>query len=170
MIIFISIFCVSGLQASSSINSEISPPQSTIISSNDKDDFLIECYDQICTTSKTSDTSDELKRYLQSPDSLIDNEDLFGFWRRHKVVYPILYSIARDILIIPATNTAAERLFSASGNTVTETRNRLASQKVDKLMFLKKNLPILNKFLGKVAKSNPNSNVDSTVETQQGEK
>jgi hypothetical protein len=37
-------------------------------------------------------------------------------------------------------------------------------------MFLKKNLPISNKIFGKVAKSNPGFNVDSTVETQRNEK
>ncbi len=54
-------------------------------------------------------------------------------------IYPILYTIAKDILIIPAINTCVERLFSASGNAVTETRTRLNADKLDKLMFLKKN-------------------------------
>ncbi|CAF1617152.1 unnamed protein product [Rotaria magnacalcarata] len=36
------------------------------------------------------------------------------------------------------TNTAAERLFSASGHTITDTRTRLSAEKVHKLMFIKK--------------------------------
>ncbi|CAF4921023.1 unnamed protein product [Rotaria sp. Silwood1] len=156
-------------QSDLSFNSEVSSTQSIVISSTDTNDLLSGCYDQISTTLKASDTNDELKRYLQSIDSLIDNEDLFDFWRRQKFVYPVLYSIARDILIVPATNTAAERLFSASGNTVTETRNRLSSQKVDKLMFIKKNVAILKKIFGKIATSN---NLDASVDTtaQKGEK
>ncbi|CAF4331137.1 unnamed protein product, partial [Rotaria sordida] len=141
-------------QSDLSVNSKAPSAQSTVISSTDTNDLLSECYDQISTIPKASDTDDELKRYLQSIDSLIDNEDLFDFWRRQKFVYPVLYSIARDILIVPATNTAAERLFSASGNTVTETRNRLSSQKPDKLMFIKKNVAILKNIFGKTATSN----------------
>ncbi|CAF4140958.1 unnamed protein product, partial [Rotaria sordida] len=64
--------------------------------------------------------------------------DLFAFWERQNDLYPFLYLIARDVLIVSATNTAVERLFSASENSVTEARTRLSAQKVDKLMFLKK--------------------------------
>ncbi|CAF5033384.1 unnamed protein product, partial [Rotaria sp. Silwood1] len=156
-------------QSDLSFNFEVSSAQSILISSTDTKDLLSECYDQISTTSKASDNNDELKRYLQSIDSLIDNEDLFDFWRRQKFIYPVLYSIARDILIVPATTTAAERLFSASGNTVSETRTRLSSQKVDKLMFIKKNVAILKKIFGKIATSNNlDTSVDSTA--QKGEK
>ncbi|CAF4609023.1 unnamed protein product, partial [Rotaria sp. Silwood2] len=156
-------------QSDLSFNSVVSSAQSIVISLTDTNDLLSECYDQISTTSKASDNNDELKRYLQSIDSLIDNEDLFDFSRRQKFIYPVLYSIARDILIVAATNTAAERLFSASGNTVTETRNRLSSQKVDKLMFIKKNVAILKKIFGKIATSNNlDTSVDSTA--QKGEK
>ncbi|CAF4922845.1 unnamed protein product, partial [Rotaria sp. Silwood1] len=45
---------------------------------------------------------------------------LFAFWERQNDLYPILYLIARDVLIVSATNTAVERLFSASENSITE--------------------------------------------------
>ncbi|CAF3067651.1 unnamed protein product [Rotaria sp. Silwood2] len=60
--------------------------------------------------------------------------------------YAIHYSIVCDVLFVPATNTAGEGLFSASGNAVTETRIRLAAQKVDKLIFIKKIFFFLKKF------------------------
>ncbi|CAF4996463.1 unnamed protein product [Rotaria sp. Silwood1] len=75
------------------------------------------------------DANDKLKRYLQANDSLRDDEDLFMFWKRQKAFYPTLYSIVCEILIIPATKTAAERLLSASGNTITNTRTRLCTLK-----------------------------------------
>jgi hypothetical protein len=45
-------------------------------------------------------------------------------------------------------------VFSASGNTIIETRSRLSSQKVDKLMFIKKNIIILNNIFPIVEKYN----------------
>ncbi|CAF3971220.1 unnamed protein product, partial [Rotaria sordida] len=56
-----------------------------------------------------------------SNDSLLnDDEDLFAFWEGQNDLYPFLYLIARDVLIVSATNTAVERCFSASENSVTE--------------------------------------------------
>ncbi len=93
------------------------------------------------------------------------------FWKRQKVLFPVLYSIARDILIIPATNTAVERLFSASGNTITDTRTRLSAEKVDKLMFIKKNLLILKKIFVKDQKLNHlDTHADDDATVIRGEK
>ncbi|CAF3023293.1 unnamed protein product, partial [Rotaria sp. Silwood2] len=47
---------------------------------------------------------------------------------------------------IPATNTCVEHLFSASGEAATESRTSLSADKLDKLMFLKKNHLVL-KFI-----------------------
>ncbi len=98
--------------------------------------FLSECYNEISTIPQVSDTNDELERYLQWTDSLVNNEGLFH---------------------------------SASGNTVTETRNCLSSQKVDRSMFIQKNVSTLNKIFGKVEKSN---NLNSSIgwSAQKGEK
>ncbi|CAF1353535.1 unnamed protein product [Adineta steineri] len=128
--------------------------QQTLSLSNDVDNFLTCCFDQSPATIAVVDANDELKRYLRSTDTLIDDEDLLTFWKRHKSLYPVLYSIACVVLIIPASNTAVERLFSASGKTVTNVRTRLSAQKVDKLMFIKKNLSILKKIFAKTDKSN----------------
>ena len=57
--------------------------------------------------------------------------------------YPRLFGLAKQILIIPASNTCIERIFSISGTTVTEKRSRLAIKKIDKIMFLNKNLAYL---------------------------
>jgi hypothetical protein len=86
-------------------------------------------------------------------------------------LFPVLYSIARDILIIPATNTSVERLFSASGNTITDTRTRLSAEKVDKLMFIKKNLLILKKIFFKDEKVNHlDTRADGDATVTRGEK
>jgi hypothetical protein len=165
------VFCISAHGTVASIGSETlsEPTSNTSASSND---FLSECFDQTSTAAIVPDANDELKRYLQSNHSLIDDdEDLLVFWERQKVFYPILYSIACEILIIPATNTAAERLFSASGKTITNTRTRLSAEKVDKLMFIKKNLSMLKRIFIKDEKLNySNTHVNNNANVKKGEK
>ncbi len=44
-------------------------------------------------------------------------------------------------------------MFSASGHAVTEARTRLSAKKLDKLLFIKKNVSILKKIFGKSEQS-----------------
>ncbi|CAF4199819.1 unnamed protein product, partial [Rotaria magnacalcarata] len=53
----------------------------------------------------------------------------------------------KRILSIPATNTSVERLFSDSGNTITNRRTRLQTSKVNQLLFIRRNLPLLRELL-----------------------
>lgn len=157
-------FYVSAHPLTAAVDLEPQPPQQTYLPSND---VLSECFDQPGGTG--TQTNDEFKRYLQSTDTLVGNEDLLTFWTRQKNLYPTLYSIACEILIVPASNTAVERLFSASGQAVTNVRTRLSAQKLNKLMFIKKNLFILDKIFGQTRKLNSNSlSICST--DQKGEK
>jgi hypothetical protein len=73
--------------------------------------------------------------------------------------FPQLFQLAKQILIIPASNTCVERMFSVSGATVTEKRTRLALEKVDKIMFLNKNLP----FLKSLYESNQNELPEDSI-------
>jgi hypothetical protein len=50
------------------------------------------------------------------------------------------------VLAIPASNTEVERLFSYSKMAVTSNRTRLDAQKLNKLMFLRKNLQALKRI------------------------
>jgi hypothetical protein len=62
-------------------------------------------------------------------------------------------------------------LFSASGNTVTDTRTRLSAEKVDKLMFIKKNLLILKKIFVKDEKlDHLDTHADGNATVTTGEK
>ena len=62
----------------------------------------------------------------------------FPFGEEKKI--PIIAGIARKVLAIPAANTSVERLFSSTKIIIGDRRTRLGAEKIDKLMFLQKNL------------------------------
>ncbi len=66
--------------------------------------------------------------------------NVLNYWNSSKSLYPNLARIAQRVLSIPATNTSVERLFSHSGNTVTNRRTRLDADKVNNLLFIKRNM------------------------------
>jgi hypothetical protein len=72
-----------------------------------------------------------------------ENDDVLGFWSNHSQCFPVISTIVRDIFAIPASNTMLERLFSISKDTITDKRTRLGTEKIDRLLFLRKNLNIL---------------------------
>jgi len=84
------------------------------------------------------------------------------FWSRHSKSFPTISTIVRDIFAIPASSTMVERLFSISKNTVTDKRTRLGMDKIDKLMFLKKNLNVL--------KTLSNQNLNTNEQNQEKRK
>uniref|UniRef100_A0A1X7SNH6 HAT C-terminal dimerisation domain-containing protein n=1 Tax=Amphimedon queenslandica TaxID=400682 RepID=A0A1X7SNH6_AMPQE len=48
------------------------------------------------------------------------------YWKKHKDTRPILASLALRYLTCPASTVASERLFSAAGNILTDSQNRLS--------------------------------------------
>lgn len=81
----------------------------------------------------------ELNTYLLTPP-IDKEEDPLAWWKVHKLSFPRLARLARKYLCIPATSSPSERLFSTSGNIVTCQRTCLKPAKVDRLVFLAKNL------------------------------
>ena len=81
----------------------------------------------------------ELEAYMALNVQIDEKTDVLSFWREHAKLFPTLSEVARDIFSIPAANTIIERLFSTSKITVTDRRSSLAPDKVNKLLFLKKN-------------------------------
>ena len=59
---------------------------------------------------------------------------------------PWLGSLARRVLAIPATSAAPERLFSASGNTMTKKRTRLTCDNLEELVFLHETWPVVRQW------------------------
>ncbi len=67
-----------------------------------------------------------------------EEDDIHSYCREHQKLFPIIASIPRGIIDIPASNTLVERLFSSCKNTITNKRTRLGADKLNKLMFLQK--------------------------------
>ncbi|KAL6646281.1 hypothetical protein ACP70R_017889 [Stipagrostis hirtigluma subsp. patula] len=80
----------------------------------------------------------ELDRYLQDELFPCDesNFDILHWWKMHAPKYPILASMARDVLAIPASTVASESAFSIGSRDISEYRNSLSSSTVEALICL----------------------------------
>ena len=83
--------------------------------------------------------TEEIDQYIHFPCPEVDSDPL-EWWKTHHVDYSHLASLAKKYLCIPATSVASERLFSTSGNIVTDKRCCLKPERVNMLTFLAKNL------------------------------
>lgn len=81
---------------------------------------------------------EEVKIYQkEAPINAADNP--LKWWYKNCEKFPTLALLAKRYLCIPATSVPAERVFSTAGDIVTAQRSALKPDKVDKLIFLKKN-------------------------------
>jgi hypothetical protein len=135
---------INSLDNTSSINSSLAPSSVDKPSTPRKANILSLCFDK---PRAAQPAADEVLLWLQGDfHAEITDNDILGFWRRKKLQFPMLASIARKVLAIPASNTSVERLFSLSKITIGDRRTRLGTEKIDKLMFLKKNLTSLKQM------------------------
>lgn len=102
-------------------------------------DFDSEVKNLIQSTNPTAAATVEVDKYLQE-GLLARSENPLKWWKENKNVYLRLFSIMRKRLGIMATSVPCERIFSKSGQTITEKRNRLCSGKFEKMIFLNFNL------------------------------
>lgn len=89
---------------------------------------------EVCMQTCKSD----LQRYLDEPPVLNSKEfDLLGWWKAHEGTYPILSTMARDLLAIPVSTVPSEAAFSVSGRIVSKNRSSLLPETVEALMCLR---------------------------------
>lgn len=86
--------------------------------------------------------TDEIEAYEAEPLIDTDRNPLL-WWKDHEIHYPSLAKLARIYLSIPSTSTPSERVFSDNGNIVTQKRNCLSPDNVNKLVFLSQNAEVL---------------------------
>ena len=93
------------------------------------------------TSSFTID--DEIDMYLQlKPPARSTN--MFEWWKVNELRFPNISKLAKSMLCVPATSTAAERVFSAAGNTASKRRSCLKPENIDRILFLNKNFYMLS--------------------------
>lgn len=85
----------------------------------------------------------ELNKYL-TLSLLPRQEDPLMWWKQHAKEYPNLSKLAVKYLSPPPSSVNSERLFSAAGSIYTENRNRLSPENAEKLLFIMKNIKIVN--------------------------
>ena len=82
----------------------------------------------------------EINRYKRAMLSTSDlNMNPLTFWKLNMISYPRLSKIALWLLSAPATNNSSERSFSAAGNLITDTRNRLKPATVSDTLNVRSN-------------------------------
>lgn len=76
--------------------------------------------------------------YLREPRLVISCKlDVLNYWRENTTRFPILSSMARDVLSIPITTVALESTFSMGGRILNKWRSSLKSKNVDALVTCK---------------------------------
>lgn len=98
------------------------------------------------TTAATPDLKIELERYLAGEGGICSGDDPLSWWKvqsslmprdmsshehclqAHEGSFPIMASIARDFLAIPATSVSVERLFSAARHVADDFRSAMKAE------------------------------------------
>lgn len=83
----------------------------------------------------------QMQMYLKEPTAS-EMDSPFQYRANNHARFPHLAAIAVKFLSAPSTSVESERLFSTTSNIVDEKRNRLAAEKAEMLIFLKKKLPM----------------------------
>ena len=98
---------------------------------------------QIASPAETSEVP-SLVAEIQREFSLFNLEkvihekaDPLAWWKTRKAQYPLLATLARRVLAVPATSANAERLFSKAGLTLTDKRNRLSGDNIELFVWLR---------------------------------
>ena len=88
------------------------------------------------------DRTGELDSYLRSPIVHYEEDgdvefNLLKWWHDHKLTYPVLSILARDVLTVPVSSTSSESAFSLAGRILEERRACLTPDMVETLMVVK---------------------------------
>ena len=65
--------------------------------------------------------------------------DIVQFWLDNKSVLPKLYTVARQVLCVPASSAASERVFSTAGRFLEKRQTNLSPATVNSRLFLHSN-------------------------------
>lgn len=77
-------------------------------------------------TSQMQPSKAEIERYFSSVHAIVESVDPITFWLKNEGNYPLLSSLANDLLCIPASSTPIKHTFSTAGESTSGRRNRLS--------------------------------------------
>lgn len=80
----------------------------------------------------------EVQEYKSFKGELTEVDPILWWWQKRDRM-PVLSNSAKKYLCVQASSTPSERVFSTAGDTVSVERARLLPEKMDMLVFLKKN-------------------------------
>ena len=95
-------------------------------------------------TTTTDNHEAELNSYLATSSAVNRNSDPVLWWQSNHAAYNNLAKLAITYLAAPPSSVSSERLFSVTADINTPIRNRLSASNLDKLAFLRYNLPKVN--------------------------
>ena len=94
-----------------------------------------DAFEQHLEEQDSIDQQNELEVYNSSKCVKRDpNFDILVWWKRNSIEYPILSTMAKDILATPVSTVASESAFSTSGRLISPHRSRLHPTTLEALM------------------------------------
>lgn len=89
--------------------------------------------------SSSSNSSSELAAYLDcdTVSQLDDEFNILNWWHQHKLTYPVLSTLAKDVFSVPVSTISSEATFSTTGRIIEERRRRLNPETVEALTCIK---------------------------------
>lgn len=102
---------------------------------------VLQEYDAEQGGASSTATQVQIETYL-AEKTIHRMESPFEYWGKNKERFPSLAATAAKFLCTPSSSVDSERLFSTASNILHDKRNRLLGEKVETLIFLKKNLPM----------------------------
>ena len=104
-----------------------------------KTSFIKSLMDSRVNSSRNNLLEDEIYRY-SNMDVNEYYDDPLEFFRINKSSFPLLCKIVKHLFCITASSVPSECLFSHAGQICTDLRNRLDSDNIEFLLFIKENL------------------------------
>ncbi|CAN6309858.1 unnamed protein product [Urochloa humidicola] len=94
---------------------------------------------QAATSGASLAADSELSSYLDSDivNKFDDDFDILTWWQEHKLTYPILSILVRDVMTVPVSTISSESAFSLTGRIIEERRRRLTPEMVEMLALVK---------------------------------
>ena len=83
--------------------------------------------------------SSELSAYLDSDtvNQYDDDFNILSWWQQHKLTYPVLSILAKDVMTVPVSTISSESTFSLTGRIIEDRRRRLNPRLVEILAVIK---------------------------------